>query len=149
MNTLLIGSWYEDKKKKKKKKWQLMRLGGDWSGNEVQNYWDNITCMCWCDALQIFQTWLNLTRGETQPITLCVCIFPSWWQRMECLTCCGKQKVYVFLYVCDSDLLLSCAMTVVCIFQTHTVFVGQTAGGEFFAVRACVVLQVRGARGAT
>lgn len=33
--------------------------------------------------------------------------------------------------------------------QTRTVFVGQTAGGEFFAVRACVVLQVGGARGPT
>lgn len=33
--------------------------------------------------------------------------------------------------------------------QTRTVFVGQTAGGEFFAMCACVVLQVRGARGPT
>lgn len=33
--------------------------------------------------------------------------------------------------------------------QTRTVFVGETASGEFFAVCACVVLQVRRARGAT
>lgn len=33
--------------------------------------------------------------------------------------------------------------------QTRTVFVGQTASGEFFAMCACVVLQVRGARGPT
>jgi len=31
--------------------------------------------------------------------------------------------------------------------NTRTVFVGQTAGGEFFAVCTSVVLQVRGARG--
>lgn len=33
--------------------------------------------------------------------------------------------------------------------QTRTVFVGQTASGEFFAMCACVVLQIRGARGPT
>lgn len=51
--------------------------------------------------------------------------------------------------VCDSDLLLPCAGFFVFFFRTRTVFVGQTAGGEFFAMRACVVLQVRGARGPT
>lgn len=59
-------------------------------------------------------------------------------------------KLALVRVVCEK--LISCWPVQVCegaLPRTRTVFVGQTAGGEFFAMCACVVLQVRGARGPT
>lgn len=68
-------------------------------------------------------------------------------------SCSNDELCGVFLRAgpCVSDLLLASVQVgeEARRSQTHTVFVGQTGGGVFFAVCTCVVLQVRGARGAT